>query len=216
VQPTPSARRPRSDGLANRKRILHAASQAFASRGLDVPMDHVAREAKVGPATLYRHFPNRDALVEALLLDLHARVNELIAAERAAGKRAWDIFTASLRIAATIALDNHAFMQSLTTNDHGSGVLEQISGEFYRELADVAAEAQRDGDLREDFAAGDLLLAVRGITVSGSVEDPARVQMLIDRQLCFLLDALRAPARTQAPGRGLTLEEAVEALRLTT
>jgi AcrR family transcriptional regulator len=214
VQPTPSARRPRSDGLANRKRILHAASAAFAARGLDVPMDHVAREAKVGPATLYRHFPNRDALVEALLLDLHEDLHAQIDAEREAGKSAWEVFEAMLRIAARLALDNHAFTQSLQANPYGGAVLDRLTFKLFSDLGKEVALAQRAGDMREDFAEGDLLLLLRCISVSGAVEDPAAVQLLIERQLTFMLDALRAPGRTPAPGPRLSVEDAAEMLRV--
>ncbi|OLF18857.1 TetR family transcriptional regulator [Actinophytocola xanthii] len=56
----------RADARRNRERILTTAREAFAEHGVEVPLDDIARRARVGPGTLYRHFPNRDALVEAV------------------------------------------------------------------------------------------------------------------------------------------------------
>src|SRR5580704_18039033 len=59
-------RRPRADVVRNRDLLLTAASDAFAARGADVPLEDIARNAGVGIGTLYRHFPTRDALIEAV------------------------------------------------------------------------------------------------------------------------------------------------------
>jgi AcrR family transcriptional regulator len=58
-------RRPRSDGQRNRTRLLAAASKLFVERGPDAPFTEIAREAGVGVGTIYRHFPTREALIEA-------------------------------------------------------------------------------------------------------------------------------------------------------
>ena len=64
---------PRSDALDNRERILEAARAVFAAEGLDVPIRKIARRAGVGPATLYRHFPTKQALAaEAFTDQMHA------------------------------------------------------------------------------------------------------------------------------------------------
>ena len=60
------ARKPRADGLRNRDRLLEAAKASFADAGADVSLDEIARRAGVGIGTLYRHFPTRDAMVEAV------------------------------------------------------------------------------------------------------------------------------------------------------
>ncbi len=67
----------RADALKNRKRILEAAEATFAEQGLSVPIDVVAESAGVGVGTLYRHFPTKEALFEAILL---TRIDGLIAA----------------------------------------------------------------------------------------------------------------------------------------
>lgn len=63
---TSTERRPRADAVRNRDLLLTAAAAAFAARGADVPLEDIARSAGVGIGTLYRHFPTRDALVEAV------------------------------------------------------------------------------------------------------------------------------------------------------
>lgn len=68
------ARPMRADALKNRARILHAAEEVFALEGLAVPIDAVAEKAGVGVGTLYRHFPNKEALFEAIVLDRVARL----------------------------------------------------------------------------------------------------------------------------------------------
>ena len=65
--PPPSGpRKPRADSQRNRKRILEVAKLAFTRHGADATLDDIARKAAIGPGTLYRHFPTRDALVEAV------------------------------------------------------------------------------------------------------------------------------------------------------
>lgn len=63
---TPVERRPRADAQRNRQRILEVARQAFTESGAEATLDDIARRSEVGPGTLYRHFPTRDALVEAV------------------------------------------------------------------------------------------------------------------------------------------------------
>ena len=64
--PPPAARKPRADAQRNRERILEVARLAFTRHGAEATLDDIARHAHVGPGTLYRHFPTRDALIEAL------------------------------------------------------------------------------------------------------------------------------------------------------
>src|SRR5712664_3385809 len=75
----PSQRKPRSDAQRNRERILEVAKEAFARSGAATSLDDVAKQASVGPGTLYRHFPTRDALLEAVY---RAEVEKLAAAEQ--------------------------------------------------------------------------------------------------------------------------------------
>jgi AcrR family transcriptional regulator len=94
LPPPPLARRPRADAQRNRERILEFAKEAFTRDGAAASLDDIARQAGIGPGTLYRHFPTRDALIEAVY---RTEVEKLAAAaERFAatmppleGLRAW-------------------------------------------------------------------------------------------------------------------------------
>jgi len=78
TKPLPSAaRKPRTDALRNRERIIEVAKEAFSVSGANASLDDIARQAGVGPGTLYRHFPSRDALIEAVY---RAEVEKLAAA----------------------------------------------------------------------------------------------------------------------------------------
>jgi len=75
----PAGRKPRSDAQQNRHRILEVAKAAFTRSGADASLDEIAKQAGVGPGTLYRHFPTRDVLIEAVY---HTEVEKLAAAQR--------------------------------------------------------------------------------------------------------------------------------------
>jgi AcrR family transcriptional regulator len=79
LPPPPPARRPRADAQRNRERILEVAKEAFTRDGAAASLDDVARQASIGPGTLYRHFPTRDTLIEAVY---RSEVEKLAAAEQ--------------------------------------------------------------------------------------------------------------------------------------
>ena len=71
-------RKPRADAERNRDRVLEAAKEAFTRSGADASLDDIAKQAGVGPGTLYRHFPSREALIEAVY---RTEVEKLAAAQ---------------------------------------------------------------------------------------------------------------------------------------
>src|SRR5580692_6796537 len=75
----PAGRKPRADAQRNRERILEVAKEAFTRSGANASLDEIAKQAEVGPGTLYRHFPTRDALLEAVY---RSEVEKLAAAEQ--------------------------------------------------------------------------------------------------------------------------------------
>lgn len=182
----------RADAQRNRERLLEAALRAFSS-GEQVTLETIARQAGVGIGTLYRHFPTREALVEAVyrgeLARLRDTAGELLAARAPdAALRAWmdgfaDYVTAkhgmaeTLRaIAATGAISQAQTRQALTATIKG--------------MLDAGAAA---GTLRDDVAAGDVLASLTGIfLVAGAPGQRARAGRLLD----LLMDGLRTPAAT--------------------
>src|SRR4051812_16910406 len=77
--PPPTARKPRADAKRNRERILEVAKEAFTRDGGAASLDDISRRSGIGSATLYRHFPTRDALIEAVY---RGEVERLAAAEQ--------------------------------------------------------------------------------------------------------------------------------------
>jgi AcrR family transcriptional regulator len=177
----------RADARRNRQRLLQAATDAFAAEGLSVPLDEIARRAGVGPGTLYRHFPTREALIDAAYQHELTRVcdkaAELLARHTAAAAtRAWmgyflDYATAkrgmSEALNAVIAsgADPYASSHTLLTN-----------------AVSLLLEAgARDGTLRTDVSHDDVLLAMSGIAQStGQYGTREQATRLID----LLMDAL--------------------------
>jgi AcrR family transcriptional regulator len=164
-----AARKPRADALRNRLHILEIARKAFERSGADVSMDEVAREAGVGPGTLYRHFPNRDALIEAVY---RGELEKLAAAEKKLSAtlppvealRAWmKLFVDYIATKQIISPALNALVAS------GSDVFE-CSGTLIRGAIDgLVARAVASGEMRPDTDAMDLLRALFGVAtvVSG-------------------------------------------------
>jgi AcrR family transcriptional regulator len=79
LTPSPPPRKPRADATRNRERLLEVAKEVFTSNGAAASLDDIARRSGIGNATLYRHFPTRDALIEAVY---RSEVEKLAAAEQ--------------------------------------------------------------------------------------------------------------------------------------
>jgi AcrR family transcriptional regulator len=187
----------RVDARENRDRILAAASELFAERGLDVGMRDVARRAGVGPATLYRRFPTRQALIdEALAAEFDAcrRIVEDACAEQ----DAWRGFSVALRRLVVLNTRNRGLVDALVSTVPPSALAEHRR-DLLQQLAGVARRAQEDGDLRPDFVPSDLLLvlsAARGVSAPAPQREHAATRFAE-----LALDALRAhPAPAASSG----------------
>ncbi|MGW5425277.1 TetR/AcrR family transcriptional regulator [Streptomyces sp. NPDC003943] len=184
AQPSPL----RADARRNRERILEAAVRAFSERGADVPIDTIAKAAGVGSATLYRHFPTREALVEAAYRNELARVcdsaAELLAdhpPDRAL--RLWmDRFIDYLAAKHGMADALRAAVASGA--DPFSETLDRL-GTAIGTLLHAGTEA---GLLRADVDAFDVGLSLAGVALVTSAPDQReRAGRLLD----LLLDGLR-------------------------
>lgn len=171
------SRKPRADALRNRTRILEIAKAAFTRFGANVSLDDVARQARIGAGTLYRHFPTRDALLEAVY---RTEVEKLAAAEHefascmppAQALRAWMLlfvdYIATKQLIAP-ALNNIVGGPSKLFN--------QIKGAIDR-LVNRAIES---GDIRSDLDPVDLLRALIGVSNVASAPDWAQsARRLVD------------------------------------
>jgi AcrR family transcriptional regulator len=192
-------RRLRADARRNRELLLAAARDAFVAHGADAPLDDVARRAGVGIATLYRHFPDREALLREVALDLLARSAEEAAAalaEEADGFAALARYlhrALDLRIAAVMP----EVVGRVRMDDEALRAARRASVE---RIERIVATAHAEGSLRADVASGDVGLLLVRLTRPLPGAFPAEVDnRLAHRHLAVLLDGLRPAADRGAP-----------------
>jgi len=205
-----SPRALRSDAERNRRLVLEAATQAFAQEGLDVGMAEIARRAGVGNATVFRRFPSKDALIEAIVDE---KIAELLAA---AGRAAeiedpWDSLVDMLEKTAALQARDHGFFQATEEFMLRHPDLLRRHRPVFEAVDRLVVRAQAAGVVRDDVTTLDLLGLVKGSVVC---LPPSRV--LRDdgwrRYLSIVLDALRPEAATPLPVPPVTYEEIEAAL----
>ena len=182
----PAQRRIRADAIRNRERLLAVASQTFAERGAEVPLEDIARTAGVGIGTLYRHFPTRDALVEAVY---RHEVDELC--ERA------DELLVQLPPEQALAEWMQLFVQHVHRKRGMLSVLKPLMAASStlsaeknraRECASrLLAAGVAAGTVRDDIDGADLVRAVGGICLATD-QEAARAS---DRLVKVIVDGLR-------------------------
>ena len=172
----------RADAARNRENVLRAAREAFAGSGYGVPLDEIAARAGVGPGTVYRHFPTKEALFEAVVT---ARVQDLVADARARAD-AVDPGDAFFGFLARIAAESAA-KRDLPDAISITGSLRE---DLNAALDVLLRRAQQAGAVRADVRIPDLIVLFKGLFASlADISDPAR------RDLVFavLADGLRPP-----------------------
>ncbi len=164
-------RKPRSDAQRNRERILEAAKAAFTRDGANASLDEIARQAGVGPGTLYRHFPTRDALIEGVYR------NEVEKLATAAGRLAETMPPIeALRAWMLLLIDyiaaKHIIAPALKSMAGGpTRLYESSRGLIQAAMEDLVKRAKKSGDLRKNLDASDLLRALIGVSLAGSDPD---------------------------------------------
>jgi AcrR family transcriptional regulator len=176
-----SGRKPRTDAQRNRERILEVAKAAFTRFGADASLDDIAREAGVGPGTLYRHFPTRDALIEAVY---RTEVEKLAAAERkfsdsmppVEALRAW------MLLFVDYVATKHLIAPALNTLVGGASKLYEGSrGQIQRAIDALVKRAIKSGNIRKDLDPFDLLRALIGVSnVASSPDWQQSARRLVD------------------------------------
>ena len=153
----------RADAVRNRERVLAAARDEFAAHGLGVPIDDIARAAGVGAGTVYRHFPTKEALYEAILLQrVEALASE--ATSLASLDRPGDAFFGFLASFANEGNDNRALAEALASGGVDVATsLAAASRSLEHALAELLARAQAAGAVRADVSSADLLGLLAGV-----------------------------------------------------
>lgn len=176
---------PRADAVRNRQRILAIAEATFASEGLGVSVDEVAARAGVGIGTLYRHFPTKDALFEAIVVEriAHSVAHAQALAESAAGEALPQLVRELVRNGE----HKRDFVDALGARGFTFGPeTTRMKDELRRAIGVLLGRAQAAGTIRKDVTAADIVALVRGIFASG--EDARSRQ----RHLEIVLAGLRA------------------------
>jgi len=159
-----SERKPGTDAQRNRERILEVAKAAFTRSGADASLDDIAKQAGVGPGTLYRNFPTRDALIEAVY---HTEVENLAAAQRKLSAKLPPI--EALRAWMMLFVDYIATKQiiasALNSVVGGPSRLYDSSRVHVAGAIDALVKtAMKRGDIRKDLEPFDLLRALIGVS----------------------------------------------------
>jgi AcrR family transcriptional regulator len=187
------ARPLRADARRNYERLLTAAAEAFAEHGADdASLEEIARRAGVGIGTLYRHFPTRQALLEAVYRDqveaVRARAEELLASETP-GEALADWLRVLVAFSSTKRSLTSALLESFGKD---SELLSSCSATICGAADTLLARAQEAGVVREDADARDLIRLVHAVNIATqhAPADPGQS----DRLLGLILDGLRPQA----------------------
>jgi AcrR family transcriptional regulator len=172
----------RADARRNREKVLRAARDAFAASGYGVPLDEIAALAGVGPGTVYRHFPTKEALFEAVVA---ARIEDLVADARARAGAA-DHGEAFFGFLARVA-DEAGAKRDLPDAIAIPGPLQDA---LYAALGALLSRAQRAGAVRGDIDTADLIAVFKAATAGlrDSSAGPARRKRVFD----VIADGLRS------------------------
>jgi AcrR family transcriptional regulator len=182
AEPAQPARRVRADSLRNRERVLSAAREAFAAAGPGVPLDEIAARAGVGPGTVYRHFPSKEALFAAVA---EQRVRDLVDDARARREApdpgaALDGFLARLAEEAEHKRDLSEVMT----------LPSPVRAELHDALDALLTRARDAGAVRADISTADLLALLKGLLAAVHASpEPGRRTRLLD----VVRNGLRVP-----------------------
>jgi AcrR family transcriptional regulator len=193
----PAVQSLRSDAERNRERIVAAARTVFARDGLNASMASVAREAGVGIATMFRRFPAKAELVDAVFID---RMTAYVDAVTAAldDPDPWHGFVGYVENVCAMQAADYGFADVLTTAFPAAKALERRRDEAYEGMVELIGRVKATGRLREDFDPSDLVLihmAIAGVVNATGDAAPDAWR----RVVALLIQSLEAPARGPLP-----------------
>ena len=180
----------RADAERNRQRLIAAAGAVFAERGLDVPMEDVARHAGVGVATLYRRFPTREALIAGAFEAKMARYAESVA-RALDDPDPWAGLCAHIERICAMQAEDRGFACVLTMTFPAAKTFEAERRSAHEALVELVRRAKAAGRLRADFSPEDiaiLLMANAGVVSATADTAPDAWRRLV----AYLLQAFAA------------------------
>jgi AcrR family transcriptional regulator len=201
-RPAPRTRGPRSDAQRNRERILAAAAAVFSASGADAPVEEIATAAGVAVVTLYRHFPDRDALIRGVGRNAFATALAEATAAVEEEPTAWDALvrilsqSQSLRLSLQFVVASPAAREVMMADTEAK----KLKRGIMEALEKALQGAQAEGSVRTDVGAGDLamlfVLLVRQLPLPKLESAP----MALQRCVALMLDALRVGPGDPLPG----------------
>jgi AcrR family transcriptional regulator len=205
----------RADAELNRGRILDAARQAFAERGLDVPIAAIARRAGVGVATFYRRFPTREALITEVFAEQLDGCVSLVD-DALADPDPWRGFRTLIEKVCAMQVADRGFSAAVLATLPDAFDFDRVRAHAEDGFAEVVRRAQAAGELRADFDRTDLALIMRanaGIAAESGPSASAASRRLV----AYLLRSFRADSADRAdralpPPAPLGLRHAVTGL----
>jgi AcrR family transcriptional regulator len=190
------ARPLRADARRNRARLLEVAERVFADRGIEASTEEIARQAGVGVGTVFRHFPTKEALLEAVFTGRLTRLGERAAALSESEEPGPAFFT-FVALVVDQASSKNAFADALAAAGvNVQAVASGVSGEFAGAMTALLSNAQQAGVVRPDIGVGELKAVLVG--ASRAVEQGGENPATRARILAVMLDGLRPPAKLQA------------------
>lgn len=195
----------RADARRNRERVLAAAEASFSELGLAAPVEEVARRAGVGVGTVCRHFPTKQALVEAVLAGMYDAL--LADAERALEEPdAGDAFRAFFVALSEFQGRHRALAEQMAKAIDLSATAAPRREAVYRAVTELVTRAQAAGTIRADIGAADVAMLVAGVAHATAMLGDLQ-PVLRERYVSIVLDGLRPVDPTGLPGRPLDFAE---------
>ncbi|HEY6533883.1 MAG TPA: helix-turn-helix domain-containing protein [Acidimicrobiales bacterium] len=186
----------RADARRNREKLLEAAGAVFAEQGVQGSLDEIARRAGVGAGTLYRHFPTREALVEAVFLD--RRGQSLVLLEVACeADDPWVGFSEWLLAVSRMLAEDRGFADVIIT---GNGSKDQgaLRKRSYVAMRKLVSRAVASGQIRSDYTVDDALLLLLG-AAGIAHRSPAEAVAAVERFMVMALDGVRETGARRGP-----------------
>jgi AcrR family transcriptional regulator len=185
-EPTSLVSRPkRADARRNYDKIVSSAREAFGERGASTSLEEIARRAEVGIGTLYRNFPNRQSLLEAVYVgeveDVARAADEFIQLEP------WEAFTGWLhRVVSYLTTKQALSAEMLDYMDRDAPLFQSCRTILFEAGEPLLARAQTAGAVRDDVELADIIMMVGGIA-KNTMADPRQIERMVD----IALDGLR-------------------------
>lgn len=201
---TTAGRAPRRDAARNRDRIIDAAREVFATQGVGAGLNEIAHHAGVGIGTIYRHFPDKEVLIDAALGDRFTELTALVDHGLAAGT-AWEGLTHVMRRAVAMNVADRGLRDVAFSSGHGQQRVDALRDGLAPRMEQLLQRAQREGAVRPDLTVADLIMIMLMLTEFAHRSSPVRPDAY-GRYLELIISSL--PPQSAVNDLGVVLSDA--------